>query len=75
MVKLKVKVGPKGQIVIPKVIRDKIGIKPGKILTIDEKDGTILIEKSDLGEFVEWLKKNRRKVAKEVYKFSLEDEF
>ncbi|RLI40797.1 AbrB/MazE/SpoVT family DNA-binding domain-containing protein, partial [Candidatus Bathyarchaeota archaeon] len=27
MVKLKLKVGPKGQIVLPKIVRDKLGIK------------------------------------------------
>ncbi len=75
MVKLRVKVSKKGQIVIPKIIRDKLGIKPGKYLLIDEKNGRIIIEKYDVEAFVEWLKENRKKLAKDVYKFSLEDEF
>jgi len=75
MVKLKIKVGPKGQIVIPKVIRDKLGIEPGKYVLIDEKNGKILIEKSDIDEVIDWLKAGRKKIAKDVYKFSLEDEF
>jgi AbrB family looped-hinge helix DNA binding protein len=75
MVKLKVKVGPKGQIVIPKAIRDKLSIEPGKYLLIDEKDGKILIEKSDVGEVINWLRSSRKKIAKDVYKLSMEDEF
>ena len=75
MVKLKVKVGAKGQVVIPKVIRDKLGIKPGEILLVDEKDGKIVMEKCDVEEFIEWVKKTRKKIAKDVYKFGLEDEF
>jgi len=75
MVKLRVKVSKKEQMVISKVIRDKLGIKPGKYLLIDEKNGRIIIERYDIGEFVKWLKENRKKLTKDVYKFSLEDEF
>ena len=75
MVKLRVKVSKKGQIVIPKIIRDKLGIKPGKYLLIDEKNGRIIIERYDVEAFAKWLKENRKKMAKDVYKFSLEDEF
>ena len=38
------KVGPKGQIVIPKEFRDKLGIKPGGTVFIDLRDGVIEIE-------------------------------
>ncbi len=75
MVKLRVKIGAKGQVVIPKVIREKLGIRPGKILLVDEKDGKIVIEKFDVDEFIDWAKRTRRKIAKDVYRFSLEDEF
>ena len=75
MVKLRVKVSKKGQIVIPKIIRDKLGIKPGKYLLIDEKNGRIIIERYDVEAFVKWLKESRKKLAKDVYEFSLEDEF
>jgi len=75
MVKLRVKVGAKGQIVIPKVIREKLGIKPGKVLLVDEKDGVIVMEKFDADEFIEWVSKSRKKIARNVCKFSLEDEF
>ena len=75
MVKLKVRISPKGQVVIPKIIRDKLGIKPGETLLIDEEDGKIVIERYDVEEFLEWVKNTRKKVAKDVYRFSLEDEF
>jgi len=43
--KLKVKVGPKGQIVIPKPLRDKIGVKPSDIVLLDIECERILVEK------------------------------
>lgn len=33
--KLKVRVGPKGQIVIPKAIRDSLGINPDDVVLVD----------------------------------------
>jgi len=74
MVKLKVRVGPKGQIVIPKIIREKLGIEAGNSLLIDEKEGKIVIEKSDVDELIKWLRSSRKRIARDVYKFSLEDE-
>jgi AbrB family looped-hinge helix DNA binding protein len=39
------KVGPKGQVVIPKAFRDKLGMKPGATVFIDQRDdGVIEIE-------------------------------
>ncbi len=75
MVRLKVRVGPKGQIVIPKAIRERLGIEPGKLLLVDERDGKIVIERSGVDELVNWLKENRKKIARDIYKFGLEDEF
>jgi len=37
---LKVKVTSKGQVTIPKEIRDKLGIRPGEDLAFEEKNGT-----------------------------------
>ena len=42
--KLKVKVGPKGQIVIPKHIRDSMGIRPDDLVFIDVEDGKATME-------------------------------
>jgi hypothetical protein len=50
-------------------------IEPGKYLLIDEKDGKILIEKSYVSEVINWLRSSRKKIAKDVYKLSLDDEF
>lgn len=43
--KLKMKVGPKGQIVIPKPIREKLGIKPNDIILLDIERDRIVVEK------------------------------
>ena len=48
------KIGPKGQIVIPKIIRDYLGIKPGDMVVIEVREGEIvIIPGSGPREFVE----------------------
>lgn len=42
--KLKVKVGPKGQIVIPKAIREKIGINPSDVVLLDIEGERAVVE-------------------------------
>lgn len=37
------KVGPKGQVVLPKAIRDRLGIRPGDEVTVDERGEDIVI--------------------------------
>jgi AbrB family looped-hinge helix DNA binding protein len=37
------RVGPKGQIVIPKPVRDRLGIVPGDEVVVDELDGEVRI--------------------------------
>lgn len=39
------KISKKGQIVIPKEIRDKFGIKPGDIIIFRIKDDKVILEK------------------------------
>ncbi len=34
-----VKVGPKGQVVIPKAVREEVGIRPGDEVAVDAVDG------------------------------------
>ena len=48
------KVGPKGQIVIPKVIREYLGIEPGAEVILEVKEEGLLIKPSkDPEEFIE----------------------
>jgi AbrB family looped-hinge helix DNA binding protein len=42
--KLKVRVGPKGQIVIPKSVRDTLGIKPNDFVLVDADGGKATLE-------------------------------
>jgi len=39
--RLKAKITSKGQVTIPKEIREKIGLEPGKEVYFEEKDGLI----------------------------------
>ena len=41
---IKTKVSSKGQVVIPKEIRDKLGIKPGAILNVSIEGKKIILE-------------------------------
>lgn len=48
------RVGPKGQIVIPKIVRDYLGIKPGDTVVMEVREGEIaIIPGRDPREFVE----------------------
>lgn len=40
-----VKVLPKGQITLPKEIRESLGIKEGDTLTIEKTDGEVILKK------------------------------
>ena len=56
MVRIRIlrKIGPKGQIVIPKIIRDYLGIKPGDTVVMEVREGEIaIIPGIDPREFVE----------------------
>lgn len=48
MVKLYSKVGPKGQVLIPKVVREATGLYPGTRVSVDVKEGEVVIEKPAL---------------------------
>jgi AbrB family looped-hinge helix DNA binding protein len=41
-----VKISPKGQIVIPKCVRDKLGLKTGEKLLVISRDDEILLRKT-----------------------------
>lgn len=40
------RVGPKGQVVLPKAIRDRLGIAPGDDVLVDEVEGEIRIRRA-----------------------------
>jgi AbrB family looped-hinge helix DNA binding protein len=37
--------GPKGQVVVPKLIRDRLGLRPGDRLVVEEHGGAVRISK------------------------------
>jgi AbrB family looped-hinge helix DNA binding protein len=39
------RVGPKGQVVIPKSLRDRLGIRPGDEVVFSLADGGVLVER------------------------------
>lgn len=43
------RVGPKGQVVIPKPIRDALGIRPGDEVQFELADGGVRVEVARLG--------------------------
>jgi len=45
MIKQQMKIGPKGQVVIPKVFRKSMGVGPGSTVVFELKKEGILIEK------------------------------
>lgn len=52
--KLRRKIGQKGQIVIPKVVRESIGIKPGDEIVMEVREKEVVIKPGiDPEEFVE----------------------
>ncbi len=46
MVEVETKVGPKGQILVPKLLREEFNILPGDFVILKETERGLLIEKS-----------------------------
>ena len=63
MVELKVRLGPKGQIVIPKIFRENYKLYPNQEVIIESDKEGVLIKKQD-EDIVEKL----REIAKEINK-------
>jgi len=83
---VKVEVGRKGYIIIPKSIRELVGIKEGDVLTLTVENGRIVLElerRVSLSEVAKRLREHEervRKYAKEarlgdLVGVSLEEEF
>ena len=74
--------GERGQIVVPKDIRDQLGLKPGSEVLFEIEDGKIIIRKKKTGEefvdeFVSIIpkeKKLKKLTAKEI-KSILEEQY
>ena len=75
MVSIKARVGPKGQIVIPKVLRDEYNISPGDDVIMREDHQAIVIEKPrDPVDALHELAK-RLKIRKRVDVHAIEEEY
>jgi antitoxin PrlF len=61
-----IKVSPKGQIVIPKEIRKKLGVRSGEKLLVLTRDGDILLRKTQEVSIEE--------IAKKIDKVTKEDQ-
>ena len=61
-------VGPKGQVVIPKHMRDALGLKPGVEITLELRDKEIVIKKPEVkGSYTEYfISTSSPKLKKEV---------
>lgn len=79
ILKMKMKVGPKGQVVIPKEIREEKKIRPGDEVFIELSDGGISIEKkidrNPVKVFEEIAKsvKYNKKIDPHIYEEELEE--
>ena len=50
---MKAKVAERGQVTIPKKLRERLGIRPGTVLEFSEQEGKITIIKSDSSDPLE----------------------
>lgn len=82
MVKLKIKVGPKGQIVIPKILREAYKIREGGYVIIEPKDNKLVLRGvEDPRDILQWIRERRKRIkGKEarlgdLAKIDFEEEF
>jgi AbrB family looped-hinge helix DNA binding protein len=82
VVKLRLKVGPKGQIIIPKTLREKYGIRENGYVLVEVRDDELVITKApSIEETLEWIRlrrgrlKARQATLGELSEVDLEGEF
>lgn len=79
VVRLRLKVGPKGQLVIPKLLREKYGIRENDYVVVEAREGELAIKKAEsVEEVLSWLKGRRFSRAArlgELASVDLEEEF
>jgi bifunctional DNA-binding transcriptional regulator/antitoxin component of YhaV-PrlF toxin-antitoxin module len=73
MVKLKLKIGHKGQVVLPKIARET-RLNLSYVIADPEEDGLTMRRGQGMGELLDWLRRSRKTIARLASKFSLEDE-
>lgn len=70
------KVGERGQVTIPKKIREEEGISGGDEVTIKDENGTIIIEKEklteELAEGYQKMSERSKKISEEMLQASKE---
>jgi len=81
MIKEEMKIGPKGQVVIPRVFRKTLGLHPGSMVIFELKGNEILIEKpmqktEEILEEIAKMGKTKKKIAPhEAYEEEMEERF
>jgi len=50
---MKAKVAERGQVTIPKRLRERLGIRPGTVLEFREDEGRLVVEKEELADVVD----------------------
>jgi len=84
LVALKLKIGSKGQVIIPKILRERYGMKEGDEMFIElREDGILIKRKPSNEEIIETIRKIRGKIKDkkieikpgELREISLEDSF
>ena len=64
MIKIRIKVGPKGQIIIPKVFREAYKIREGGYVLLEPKDDVLILRGIEPPEeIIEWIRKRRERVG------------
>lgn len=69
------RVGEKGQAVIPKAIRDAVGILPGDTLAFRIEEGKVVVEKAGRGDVVAKMRELVPRKAKEPKRIDWDAEY